>query len=453
MMIPAFTDQRLPRLREAANPDVMLPAFRSYFEQIYPALSDKLTDCFVDQIRYKPGRYSRYLYRLRLDGSDQWFIGQLPVKGKEPSAKKQLAWAELPNNGPWRPLAFWDGFGMELQTFPYDKNLPQVPNLLDPEYVRQLAQTQAEQVGLTSAWTCETANVQQVKYMPNKRCVLRYDFEWRGPAGERKQTAVYSKTYGKGDGQQVYDTLDKLWQQSGSGFVIPQPVAYFADIKTSWQAAWLGEDYTDVILAGRWEAYVPTIARHLAHLHQQWIDGLEDDDSEVSLAAVLENSHDQEEDVNVFFDQPRPELRQIVTDLEAAYPKLAAQSVPQTLVHGTFKISQIMINEDAIALVDFDSVTLGDPLYDVAEFISSLLTLEAKHGVAPDKIVAAVQLFLQTYAAHVPWACDLERIRWYTTAFLAARVHSLLKGLKIQTEAEFVAALDCLYTLLPQALM
>ncbi|MEM7118040.1 MAG: aminoglycoside phosphotransferase family protein [Chloroflexota bacterium] len=451
MLIPAFNDKRLPRLREAANPERMLPAFRSYFKQTYPDRSEQLTDCFIDQIRYKPGRYSRYLYRLRVDNVDQWFIGQLPVQGKEPSVKKRQAWDELPLNGVWRALAFWDDFGMQLQTFPYDKNLTQVPALLDPKVVCSLAQAQAESFGLTDVWTCEDAVIQQVKYMPSKRCVLRYDFDWRGPAGERKQTAVYSKTYGKGDGKTVYETLHALWQQTADGFVIPKPIAYFDDTNTSWQAAWPGQDYTDIIRAGDWESYLPDIAKRLAALHQQQLDGLAKND-EVSLTAVLENAHDQEEDVNDFFDAPRPELRQIVADLEARYPALAAQAVPQTLVHGTFKISQIMVNGDEIALVDFDSVTVGDPWYDVAEFISSLVTLEAKHDIPAAKIVAGIKTFLNTYTAEVSWPCDLERIRWYATAFIAARLHSLLKGLKIQTEAEFVAALDCLHTLLPLAL-
>jgi thiamine kinase-like enzyme len=85
-----------------------------------------------------------------------------------------------------------------------------------------------------------------------------------------------------------------------------------------------------------------------------------------------------------------------------------------------------------LALVDFDAVAMGDPHYDVAEFIASLQYLELSRGLSRQRLASAAKLFYESYAARVPWACDRRRIAWYTRAFLISKMFSSIKNLDFQ---------------------
>lgn len=459
MSIAALVDNTLPQeLALAADEQYMLTAFRRYFQQTYPDWVDRLGGCFVDQIRYKPGKYGRFLYRLHFTGAtpfDQWFVGQMHVAGHPARPSKPVTM----QTDPWLPQAYWDDMGMSLTAFPYDPALPQLPALLDPATVCAQAQPLAPLFGLSPEWACVAATIHQLKYMPRKRVVLRYDLRWQAPSGEQTERTVYSKTYSDDESSAIYAALDQLWLATeGAQLVVPRPLAHWQPIGTIWQAAWPGQNLGDVIgtMAAAndagWLAYLPTVATGLAALHQHDFATTELRQMP-SLTAVLTNVHGDQQDITDFFGKPVPAVDTIVTWLETTHAQLAADpTIPQTPIHGTFKMAQILVNGNAAAVVDFDSVAEGDPLYDVAEFVASLLVLNLKRDVATEQMVEAVAVFMQAYQTAVSWPCSPLRIRWYATAFMLARVHSLLKGLKIRDEAEFQTLLHTILYELPAVL-
>jgi thiamine kinase-like enzyme len=85
-----------------------------------------------------------------------------------------------------------------------------------------------------------------------------------------------------------------------------------------------------------------------------------------------------------------------------------------------------------LALVDFDAVAMGDPHYDVAEFIASLQYLELSRGLSRQRLANAAKAFYESYAALVPWTCDRGRIAWYARAFLITKMFSSIKNLDFQ---------------------
>jgi thiamine kinase-like enzyme len=89
----------------------------------------------------------------------------------------------------------------------------------------------------------------------------------------------------------------------------------------------------------------------------------------------------------------------------------------------------MLVRGSKLALVDFDAVAKGDPHYDVAEFIASLQYLELSRGLSRQRLARAAQLFYESYAALVPWACDRRRIGWYARAFLISKMFSSIKNL------------------------
>lgn len=75
---------------------------------------------------------------------------------------------------------------------------------------------------------------------------------------------------------------------------------------------------------------------------------------------------------------------------------------------------------------------MGDPLYDIAEFIASLQYLEFSKGLLLDELTRAGDLFFESYQAQVPWSCNRRRLTWYVLAFLIIKIYSAVKNLDIQ---------------------
>lgn len=442
-----ITNTHSPQLTQAASPEEMLLAFRTYFQVRYPYWKGQIVACFIDQIRHKPGKKCRFLYRLRLQeperAYDQWFVGTMALgRGGGRAGKRPFTTnGHKTRPGGWLPNDHWPEMNMKLTAFPHDGRLPALKTLLDPTKVQEIAQNQAAAFGLAPNWRCETVTVHQAKYMPFKRCVLRYEFTWVSPVGTKKHHTVYSKTYKDDSSGYVYNAINLLWQaalETQGELHIPQPLCHLAEFNTVWQAAWSGNPLGQTVADGSWQAYLPAIARGLAQIHL-----LEMDDPDFhlkpmpSIADMLENSRGDLADIEAFFDDPQEQTLQELTQVMARLTDEAdfdTATIPQTPVHGTFKMAQILVNGTEIAIVDFDSVAQGDPLYDVAEFIASIIALRSKNGLSADEVSQGVQSFIAAYAESVPWACDPSRINWYTTNFLLSKIHSMLKGIKTRDE-------------------
>jgi len=108
----------------------------------------------------------------------------------------------------------------------------------------------------------------------------------------------------------------------------------------------------------------------------------------------------------------------------AAAPSEPARLVP---VHGDFHCNQILVHEDRVAVIDFDLFGMGDPLHDVARFLSRFRAYT--HG----KMNAAAarwaqESFLSTYEILVPWRVDRRRLWWLMATLLVNR--QALKAVK-----------------------
>jgi aminoglycoside phosphotransferase (APT) family kinase protein len=77
----------------------------------------------------------------------------------------------------------------------------------------------------------------------------------------------------------------------------------------------------------------------------------------------------------------------------------------QTLIHGDCHPEQMWLDAGRVVLFDFDEFTLGDPLEDLAQFVTKLGDDPRASGFAAGLIAA--------YAAAAPERFDPQRLQWH----------------------------------------
>jgi len=111
------------------------------------------------------------------------------------------------------------------------------------------------------------------------------------------------------------------------------------------------------------------------------------------------------------------------------------RDVPRLPLHGAFRAEHVLVRGGRTAVVDLDGMAEGDPMLDVAEFVSSL-EFTALSGVDPALDPAGVsRRFLERYAEAVPWAVEPARLEWYALASLVGKMHGAVKRLALPTLA------------------
>jgi hypothetical protein len=427
-------------LLRATDPEVMARSFSAFFKREYPGRGLKVSQCQVDRVYRKPGKKCTITYRVQgnddaAQSFDNWFYGKISATGE--GNDKELP-EEWPGCGFWKPVSQWPEMNMVLYAFPYDRRLPYLGQLLEPEFVKRRVEQSLPRFGLSDELKCREATCERIKYRVGKRCVLRYKLLMVDAVGKPQSRVFYGKTYDDAKSRYVYEALQKICASEvckSSPLNIPAPILHVDGANTLWQEAWEGERLVSAGKEFGWanlpgSGFLPKIAAMLAALQR-----MELTDPPLELGPgpkeVLKNAF--EDTANIL--QFAPEQQQRLTRITKALIRFAPavdERIPHTTIHGTFKIAQILCRDGQLALVDFDSIAYGDPLYDVAEFIASLVFLVVSDGIPAAPLTESAQLFLSSYQKQVFWICDRRRLAWYVVVFLLGKIHSILK--KLNTE-------------------
>jgi hypothetical protein len=446
-------DHTLPQLQQASDAKIMAAAFEEFFSGQYPSRGLKVSDCQISRFQHKPGKECNITYRLSGHDRDrreydQWIFAKMSANGENHKPAPNGRPQQWPGCDFWKPVSAWQEMNMELHAFPYDVKMPYLGQLLEPEFVKRQIEERLPNFGLSSAWTCLEVTCHKIKYMPTRRCVLRYDFVVADAANHQRQIAFYSKTYNSANSRYVYDVLQAVCASSAcnNGVLnIPAPIANLDDANTLWQHAWEGTKFGSVMRERGWanlpqSGFMPKIAAMLAALHQVEIPHLHLADGPVPAKAI-ENAYGDADDIAQFLPVKQAVLAAAAKTLADLAPEVAVDSTRAT-IHGSFKVAQLLCREHELALVDFDSISRGDPLYDVAEFFASILYLIVSDGIPAAPMRESVENFWSEYQQRVSWHCDRRRLAWYLVAFLLGKIHSSFKRSEMKAVANMPLAFD-----------
>ncbi len=434
---------QLPQLATVVNEERMHELFGQHLHAAGVAQEWRVTTCKIERIYFKPAKRCWVLYRLTLSNREgeqvqEWLFGKIARDSSD--LVKHLDSGLKRDGGDSRCLdvlpavSFWEKLGMELWVFPYEsvlKTLPQVvgSNSFVPQVVANLS---ALGIAKSAAgWRCKRFRFDRIKYTPEKRCVLRFHIGLENSRDQSHDITFYSKTYNDSLSGSYFTILRSAREQISAQTTavnVPKPLAHFENTRTTWYEDWGGAALIDQYSELESPPLFSNIAHTLAALHRCRISGLR---RGPDLEDVFQHSSADARQVAHLLPGYGDWIGKILASLERRKSHLQKQDVPSVPVHGAFRLEQILIKQNKLALVDFDALALGDPLADVAEFIASLHYLQLSRGVPYEFLKTAAERFYTSYREAASWACDRERIGFYALCFFLSKMYMMIKQLDI----------------------
>jgi hypothetical protein len=283
----------------------------------------------------------------------------------------QATWAR-PEFGP--ALAHLPALDMLWWAWPNDPGLPQLPLLMDP---------QRAQAALPAALQGQRVlQVQALRHEPEARATLCCDLQ--GPGGRTQR--IYGKTFCDIRGAAIHQRFVQMWAQTTrhpQAALVAQPLGYDSATHTVWQSAAPGRPL--MAPGGEPELLeaLQALGAALAQLHGQGAPAQLPHRSVAHGLQALTRRRDKIERV-------APELAQRVATVAQALESGAA-TLPaplETLIHGDMHPEQVWVHKGRVLLFDFDEWALGNPMEDLAAFITRLQQLPTTVSVAEARVHA-----------------------------------------------------------------
>ena len=342
----------------------------------------------------------------------------------------------------------WSCYLPELRLYceldPPEENLQDLPRLTDPEQARTLLE-RSIRAGAPDyrEIRIQACRPQVLNYKPGSRCTLRYDLDYApADAGRGWPRSVIAKTYDDRTGEQAYEGMLSLWRSplsTGDVVRIAEPYAYVPEMNLLIQAPLQEEQTLEQLLRSTLQAGTSEAFTRLEYFVRA---------SAAGLAALHQSGAHAEETVT--WDERVSEIPDLIERLAAVAPDLtdsldplvrqlhsfAAANPADPLVpsHGSFDSDQVLIAQDQISFIDFDSFCAAEPALDVGHFRAAIMdsgmqVIDERTLRDPELRQAYLQrldalgmVFLTEYEAHAPISRQ-RLVLWEALDYLRDAIH------------------------------
>ena len=439
-----FADPALPRLAAALDPAGMTRRFANGFAERALGPAPRVRACEVEEVYHRAGHHCGILYRLRLEGAggadrDEWLYARmLPREILRERFDKALgaivaAGASALVSTALDPVSLWEDLDMIVWAFPNDPKLPGLRAMADPARVRGELERRRGGPGPAAAPDGirngdGSLVIERVKYMPTKRCVLRYRVAPEpGSDGPRTPSVFYAKAYPAGASGLSFHLQRAARERlgaSGAAVEIAEPLVHVPAESVIWFADWGGSGIVGEAAERGWEAMAERAAAALAAFHRVALPGLPE---HASPLMELEEAREDAAKYGARVGLPARPVFAMLARLERELPRTGDR--PAVSLHGAFRAEHVLVRGDAAAFLDLDGMALGDPLVDVAEFVASLEFLALGSTAGPIDPEPVSRRFIERYAAGVPWTVDALSLGWYARTSILRKLHGAVKRL------------------------
>ena len=436
------SDPQFPHLSAALSPPLMQELLQTTL--LSPLIEQNqglaVDSCVIGEKRYKPGRSCVLSYRLQLHdvntGSrrEQVVSARLCRPDEGMAEFNRAESMQLFRTSGVQALSYMPETEMVLWSFPNDRKLRHLPQLLNLDFLAAHLPSKLALLGVNDSGEIEAITTAVLHYLPERSCMIRYHLSLqRRSTGESRALTLYGKNYRDDSGAEVDAIMRQLAEQMPGNAV---PLGYDPELRTLWQSHVPGEPFL-------WESLeapdaldvVRSIARCVAEFHSctvrtPWRYDLHDIDE--SLMDTIELA-----------ERAYPDLAGRITSLVNALlvqrKSMDWSDALTTPVHRDLKMCNFLIGEERVALIDMDSVGLGDPLTDIGSLIANFYLNGIRAGSDFGRIRKIVEVFGSAYAEAVPWTVSQARLNWYTAA---AFIHEVTRRSIRQLDVERMKHID-----------
>lgn len=413
-------DAVFPQLAIVTDPQAMQDVFRREFACFVEGRLE-LENVAITDVRYEPEKKCHVCYRLRVKdlttGKTKWPICFATVaRCGEGAAQFAVAAQEVQFQPRLLPaLHFCAELNMIVWAYPNDPKLKQLFRVARKDCLVKILNTHQDSLGVPPEANLQAVKIQRVKYVPRDRCTLRHRLIF----ADAPAVVLYSKTLNrKANGELILKTMQTLWKspvcQSGE-FLIPEPLFFEPELNTIFVRGLQGINADDHLVELDLDQVAMQIGVGLAGMQQCHIDGIPHATADEVLAQVVE----AEAILGKFDAIYLPRVAVLTAALREKYEHLPP--LPPALIHSAFRLSQFLVVDGKLALIDFDDFVFGNPIADVASFVAHLLYLPLKGELSTVQSRSAIRQFCATYAARAPWGLPHEVLIWQTAAQLLGK--------------------------------
>jgi thiamine kinase-like enzyme len=339
---------------------------------------------------------------------------QLAVEHEKVAAKAKIQ----PPFG--RAVALVPEAAMILVAFPNDQKLHLLTEAKLQPWVTAHLHEVANGALDGMAWQVQEAKTEVLRYVPDKRCTTRCRIKIKTENGSAKEISFIAKELADAEkAKRQYDDLVAMRQAwSGNGTAapaakaaskppvrFPQALAWDENSATVFIEEISGKNLQHALAEIDPARVMPAVGGMLANFHRahQRVK------KTVSRTGELDEVRGVIQTVAAAFPALQPRLQRLFDRLESTQ----WDDSPAVLLHGTFRLNHIFIDGDTLALIDFDSLRMGHPAYDLANFLSSLYYLEAQERLEPSQRQNIARHFLTGYAATAPLPVPPQALPWF----------------------------------------
>ena len=363
----------------------------------------RLVSVSFERLWAKPGRHFHVSYRVRVegDGGTVETLASAALLRADVVAADVIA-AAVGVRSPERSPRHWsarlsaallDTPRALVQLFPWDHRLPTLALALDPASVESGA-------GLTSVRSCTLAG-----YWPGMRCNVRYE-------RDREPRVLYGKVFPPGMVAAAAATQEAVARalEPAGALTVPRVHSHVPELNLLLTEPVDGAPLR--LREGDGGQALGRVAAALAAFHALRVPGIERQFGPADDLAVVEPWVAL---VGAVLPELAAMLEGSATDVREGMPR--DDPGRASLVHRDFYDKQVLVAPARVGLLDLDTVCLGDPEIDVANFCAHLRLRSLQWHSSGDAAGPLTTRFLGAYRACRP-RTDMHRVRWYLASAL-----------------------------------
>jgi aminoglycoside phosphotransferase len=310
----------------------------------------------------------------------------------------------------------------ELETvawpFQTDTKLPQLLEMLDAKRVQSHLPYQALPACFAGPEDIAGIEIDVVNYRPELRCVTHYTLHHISGDPARR-FVLYAKTFAEDCAGDVFARLDYLWHHAlvnGRDLQVARPLALDALKRTVWTEAVQGATLAEVMNSSNGEQQMAIAARALLELQGLQVPSVNVLVSRQNLLADAQKKCAKLAGTSPLLADFLP---MIARDLEIALTRLAPEKF--CLIHNDCHVKQFIAGADAnaVTMLDFDELSYGDPIQDVANFMVDLQF----RNLSSSRVKQMNKTFLTAYQAKAERTIPIESLLWHSTVQLVNKAY------------------------------